>query len=30
MKLGASGIAVSSAITQARNPEKELMELIGK
>ncbi len=29
MKLGASGIAVSSAITKARNPEKKLRELIG-
>jgi len=28
MKLGASGIAVSSAITKARNPEKKLRELI--
>jgi len=28
MKLGASGIAVSSAITTARNPEKKLKELI--
>ncbi|MEK6945357.1 MAG: triose-phosphate isomerase [Nanoarchaeota archaeon] len=29
MKLGASGIAVSSAITTAKNPEKKLRELIG-
>jgi len=28
MKLGASGIAVSSAITKARNPAKKLRELI--
>jgi triosephosphate isomerase len=28
MKLGASGIAVSSAITQAKNPGKKLKELI--
>ncbi len=28
MKLGASGIAVSSAITTARNPDKKLKELI--
>jgi len=28
MKLGASGIAVSSAITKATNPEKKLRELI--
>ena len=28
LKLGASGIAVSSAITKARNPEKVLRELI--
>ncbi len=28
MKLGASGIAVSSAITKARNPEKKLRELL--
>jgi triosephosphate isomerase len=28
MKLGASGIAVSSAITKAKNPEKKLRELI--
>src|SRR3989339_682076 len=30
MKLGARGIAVSSAITQARNPEKSLREMVGK
>jgi triosephosphate isomerase len=30
MKLGASGIALSSAITTAKNPEKVLRELIGK
>ncbi len=28
MKLGASGIAISSSITQARNPEKKLRELL--
>ena len=28
MRLGASGIAVSSAITKARNPEKKLRELL--
>ena len=28
-KLGASGIAVSSAITKAKNPEKALRELVG-
>jgi thiamine monophosphate synthase len=30
MKLGASGIAVSSAITQAKEPGKKLRELISK
>jgi len=29
MKLGANGIAVSSAITKAKNPAKKLRELIG-
>jgi len=29
MKLGASGIAVSSAITKAKNPSKKIKELIG-
>jgi len=29
MKLGASGIAVSSAITKAKNPAKKIKELIG-
>jgi thiamine monophosphate synthase len=28
MKLGASGIALSSAITKAKNPKKKLQELI--
>lgn len=28
MKLGASGIAISSAITKAKNPEKKLRELL--
>ncbi|MFH1521852.1 MAG: triose-phosphate isomerase [archaeon] len=30
MKLGAKGIAVSSAITQAKNPAKKLREFLGK
>ena len=30
MKLGASGIAISSAITKAKNPEKVLRNLLGK
>jgi triosephosphate isomerase (TIM) len=30
IKLGASGIALSSAITTAKNPEKALRELLGK
>ena len=30
MKLGASGIALSSAITAAKNPKKVLKELVGK
>ena len=29
MKLGASGIAVSSAVVNAKNPEKKLRELLG-
>ena len=29
-KLGASGIALSSAITKAKNPKKKLKELLGK
>ena len=29
MRLGASGIAVSSAITKSKNPGKKLRELIG-
>jgi len=29
MELGASGIAISSAITKARNPRKKLKELLG-
>ncbi|MFZ1970592.1 MAG: triose-phosphate isomerase [Candidatus Nanoarchaeia archaeon] len=30
LKLGASGIAVSSAITESRNPSRDLEKLIGK
>jgi len=30
MKLGAMGVAVSSQITKAKNPEKELRKLLGK
>lgn len=30
MELGASGIAISSSITKAKNPEKNLKELLGK
>lgn len=30
IKLGASGIAISSAITKAKNPKKKLRELLGR